>query len=126
MAGDDAAVPDGSVPGEVFTATFTFAAGQYDDDFHRLDAEIATFARALPGYLGEETWENPATGQISNVYYWGSLAALRQLMQYPTHREAKRRHGEWLAGYHVVIGKVLQHYGDGRIAHPLAAAGKSS
>lgn len=33
-------------------------------------------ARSTPGYLGEESWENTATGLISNVYYWESLEAL--------------------------------------------------
>ena len=54
----------------MFTSTFTFAAGNYDDGFHALDARIADMARAVLGYRGEETWENPATGLISNVYYW--------------------------------------------------------
>jgi len=40
----------------MFTSTFTFAKGQYDDAFHALDAVIAGVARAIPGYLGEEAW----------------------------------------------------------------------
>ena len=44
-----------------------FRAGQYDDEFHRLDRQIADMARATPGYLGEETWENAESGLIQNV-----------------------------------------------------------
>ena len=106
----------------MYTATFTFAKRQYDDAFHALDQAIAEAARATPGYLGEEAWENAATGLVSTVYYWASLEALQQLMDHPAHGVAKQRQAEWLDGYHVVIGQVLRSYGDGRIAHPLAGA----
>ncbi|QTD94281.1 antibiotic biosynthesis monooxygenase [Burkholderia anthina] len=69
-------------------STFIFRAGQYDDEFHRLDRRIADMARATPGYLGEETWENAEAGLIQNVYYWESEAAPRQLMQHPARQSA--------------------------------------
>lgn len=47
----------------MYTSTFIFRAGQYDDEFHRLDRQIADMARAIPGYAGEETWENAAAGR---------------------------------------------------------------
>lgn len=105
----------------MYTSTFTFAKGAYDDAFHALDATIAEVAKSIPGYLGEEAWENTALGLISNVYYWSSKEALQALMQHPSHLAAKARQGEWLAGYHVVIAEVVGSYGDGKIAHPLAA-----
>jgi heme-degrading monooxygenase HmoA len=104
----------------MFTATFTFAKGEFDEDFHALDGAIARQARALPGYLGEESWENPATGQVSNVYYWESLEALRPLMQLPEHLQAKAAQARWLRGYQVVIAQVVGNYGDGLLPHPLA------
>lgn len=112
----------------MYTSTFTFAPGEYDDDFHALDATIAQVARAIPGYLGEETWENPGTGQVSNVYYWATLDALQSLIHHPSHRQAKQQQDRWLRGYQVVIAEVIGAYGDGRIAHPLAgiAVRKSS
>ena len=103
----------------MFTSTFTFAAGAYDDEFHALDARIAEMARAIPGYLGEETWDNTAAGLISNVYYWDSMEALQQLMSHPAHREAKQAQARWLKGYQVVIAQVVRSYGDGGIPHPL-------
>ena len=105
-----------------YTATFTFAKRQFDDAFHALDQVIAEVARSLQGYRGEEAWENPTTGQISTVYYWESLEALQRLVEHPSHLEAKRRQGQWLAGYHVTIAQVLKRYGDGGIAHPLATS----
>ena len=104
----------------MYTATFTFAKRQFDDDFHALDQVIAATAKSLPGYLGEESWENPAAGLISNVYYWESMEALRALIDHPDHQAAKREQSRWLAGYQVVIAQVVGSYGDGRIDHPLA------
>jgi heme-degrading monooxygenase HmoA len=99
----------------VYSSTFIFAKKQYDDAFHRLDETIAAAAKAIPGYLGEEAWENPATGLVSNVYYWSSLEALQSLMSHPAHLQAKASHANWLAGYRVVIAQVLRAYGGGEI-----------
>lgn len=112
----------------MYSATFTFAKGEYDAEFHRRDQAIAEVARSIPGYLGEEAWENNETGLISTVYYWESLPALQQLMDHPEHVAAKQLQGRWLKGYHVTIAQVLRHYGDGGIAHPLGgvSAGHAS
>ena len=96
-----------------YSSTFIFAKKQFDDDFHRLDQQIAAAAKNLPGYLGEESWENSATGVVSNVYYWSSLEALQALMSHPTHLQAKAAQANWLAGYRVVIAKVMRAYGAG-------------
>jgi len=97
----------------VYSSTFIFAKKQFDDEFHRLDEAIARAAKDTPGYLGEESWENPATGLVSNVYYWSSLSALQALMEHPAHLRAKAAQANWLAGYRVVISKVMRAYGDG-------------
>ncbi|MDS0859061.1 antibiotic biosynthesis monooxygenase [Burkholderia pseudomultivorans] len=102
----------------MYASTFIFRAGQYDDEFHRLDRQIADIARATPGYLGEETWENVEAGLIQNVYYWESEESLQQLMRDPAHLEAKAKQARWLDGYRVVIAKVLREYGDGNLAKP--------
>jgi heme-degrading monooxygenase HmoA len=99
----------------MYTSTFIFAKKQFDEAFHRLDQEIAAVARAIPGYLGEETWENPSTGLVSNVYYWSSLEALQKLVQHPRHLEAKAAQQNWLAGYQVIISEVIRTYGDARL-----------
>jgi heme-degrading monooxygenase HmoA len=96
------------------STTFIFAKAQFDNEFHRLDEVIASAARATPGYLGEEAWENPSNGLISNVYYWASLEALQELVKHPTHLEAKSKQGNWLAGYQVVISQVIRTYGDAK------------
>lgn len=108
-----------SLPSMTYSSTFIFAAKPFDDEFHRLDQAIAQAARSIPGYLGEEAWENAATGQVSNVYYWASLESLEQLIRHPTHIEAKAAQSKWLDGYQVVISQVLRSYGDGKLPHVL-------
>lgn len=106
----------------MYSSTFIFAKKQFDDVFHRLDQEIAAMAKAIPGYLGEETWENGEAGLVSNVYYWESLEALQQLVKHPRHLEAKAAQDKWLDGYQVIISQVLRRYGDSKLNHHLPAA----
>ena len=105
----------------MYTSTFIFANRQFDDEFHRLDSAITEAARSMPGYLGEESWENASSGLVSNVYYWTSLEAMQALMQHPTHLEAKASQSKWLDGYQVVISQVLRSYGDSKLPHPLTS-----
>jgi heme-degrading monooxygenase HmoA len=106
----------------MYSSTFIFATKQFDDTFHRLDQEIAKVAKTIPGYLGEETWENSASGLTSNVYYWQSLDALQMLIQHPAHLEAKAAQSNWLNGYQVIISEVIRTYGDGALEHLLGSS----
>ena len=103
----------------MYSSTFIFAAKQFDGAFHRLDQEVAAIAKSIPGYIGEETWENSTAGLVSNVYYWESLEALQQLVKHPRHLEAKEKQENWLAGYQVIISQVIKTYGDGKLANLL-------
>lgn len=109
----------------MYSSTFIFAKAKWDDEFLRLDEAIAKAAKATPGYIGEESWENAAAGLVSNVYYWESLDALQALMRNPAHLEAKSKQANWLAGYQVVISQVLRTYGDGKLAGVLPTAGSA-
>lgn len=108
----------------MYSSTFIFAKKQFDDAFHRLDLEIASIAKEISGYLGEETWENAETGLVSNVYYWESLEALQILVRHPRHLEAKASQDNWLNGYQVIISQVIRTYGDSRLCKhlPIEAA----
>jgi len=108
----------------MYSSTFIFATKQFDEAFHRLDQEIASIAKSIPGYIGEETWENNETGLVSNVYYWESLEALQSLVRHPRHLKAKAVQDNWLNGYQVVISKVVRVYGDSKISQhlPIGAA----
>jgi hypothetical protein len=37
----------------MYTSTFTFAKGEFDDELHAIDNAIAQIAKSIPGYLGE-------------------------------------------------------------------------
>jgi heme-degrading monooxygenase HmoA len=105
----------------MYSATFIFDKKQYDETFYRLDQAIAEAAKQTAGYLGEEAWENPETGRISNVYYWETLESLEALMTHPKHLEAKAAQSQWLNGYQVIIAQVIRAYGDGKFEHPAAS-----
>ena len=102
----------------MISATFIFDKKQFDEEFYRLDREIAKIAKQAKGYLGEESWGNAETGRVANVYYWESMEALQALMQHPKHLEAKAKQAKWLGGYQIVIAEVLRAYGDNVFAHP--------
>lgn len=99
-------------PRPKYSSTFILEVDRLDDDFHRIDTEIAQRARLIPGFLGEEAWHNEETGLHSEVYYWADMDALRQLVAMDTHQLAKSRYGEWLGEYRVVIAEVQSIYGN--------------
>jgi hypothetical protein len=105
----------------MYSATFIFDKKQFDEKFYQLDEAIAEIAKQTSGYIGEETWENPENGRVSNVYYWHTMDGLQELMKNPKHLEAKAAQANWLNGYQVVISQVLRAYGDGEIPHPTAS-----
>lgn len=105
----------------MYSATFIFDKKQFDEAFYQLDKAIAEVAKQTSGYIGEEAWENPETGRVSNVYYWQSMDGLHELMKHPKHLKAKAAQSNWLNGYQVVISQVLRAYGDGTISHPTAS-----
>ena len=105
----------------MYSATFIFDKKQFDEEFYRLDQAIAEIAKQTSGYLGEEAWEHPETGRVSNVYYWQTMDGLHELMKHPKHLEAKTAQSNWLKGYQVIISQVLRAYGDGAISHPTAS-----
>jgi heme-degrading monooxygenase HmoA len=101
----------------MYSAAFIFRPGNYDDEFHRLNALIDEAASACEGFLGSETWQSGSGEVINATYYWTSLEELRRFSMHPKHLEAKKQYQRWYDGYHVVISEVLRSYGDDRIRH---------
>jgi len=93
-----------------------------DYELHQRDQAIVEIAQSIPGCLGEEAWENTASGLISTVYYWDSHEALRQPVEHPGQHAGGKLQGLWPEGDHVTIVHVLKRGGDGDISHPLADA----
>lgn len=94
---------------------FIFKPGTYDDDFHRLDAQIDKYARALPGFVKTETYTAPESGIVNAIYYFQDKKSVAHLAHFPQHREAKGQVQRWYDGYRIVISEVTATYGDGRL-----------
>lgn len=108
----------------MFIAAFHWLPGQYDEQFHELNARIDAVARANPGFVGAESWQGADGSRRCATYYWRDMASLQAFAHDPAHLEAKREYARWYDGYHIVISQVLRSYGDGRMPH-LAANARS-
>lgn len=100
---------------KLYTAAFIFEPGEYDDEFHRLDAEIEAFAQSLSGFAKTERWISPDQKVRNSVYYFTELAAIGQLESFAPHKEAKANYKKWYRGYRIEISEVTTTYGDGNL-----------
>ena len=103
----------------MFSAAFIFEPGEYDAEFHRLNALIDAVAQANAGYLGRESWAASEGTRRNVTYYWRDLDSLHAFARDPAHLEAKRQYARWYRGYHIVIAEVVRAYGDSAFAHPV-------
>lgn len=101
----------------IYSAAFIFVPGEYDAEFHRLNAIIDEVARSMPGFLGVDSWIAAEGDQRNVTYYWSDLETLREFSTHPAHQEAKRQYARWYKGYHIVVSEVLRSYGDGAFPH---------
>ena len=101
----------------MYVAQFIFEPTGYDEEFHRLDAEIQKVAESIIGYVGMEFWQSADGKQINAIYYWQTEASLHQFASHPKHKEAIAKYSQWYKGYHIVISKILHSYGDGNLLH---------
>jgi hypothetical protein len=62
----------------MFSISFIFRPGTYDDEFHRLDAATQTVTEATKGFLGAETWWSDDRSVCNAVYYWDDLRHLSE------------------------------------------------
>jgi heme-degrading monooxygenase HmoA len=109
----------------MFSVAFLWEPGDYDAEFHSLNARIDDVARALPGFRGVESWQATAGTRRNATYYWDTLETLQAFSTHPVHQEAKRQYARWYAGYHVVVAQVLRSYGDGAFEHATPNARRS-
>jgi len=103
-----------------YSSTFIFIGHGLDTSGHSFDDDIAAAARAIPGYLGEQVWGNPATGLSSRVFYWASADAFDALMRHPAQRAAEAAQGRDLDGYRVVMAEVDDLGDDGLLERSAA------
>ncbi len=101
----------------MYSASFIFKPGTYDDEFHRLNKLIGDIALNTQGYLGADSWFSADGETVNATYFWDSLESLKTFSSHPTHLEAKRQYSRWYDAYHIVISEVLKSYGDGAMEH---------
>ena len=96
----------------MISAQFIFKPGTYDDEFHRLDAEIEAYGATIPEFLGVEKWVS-FDGQTNNsMYYFETMDEMFQLSRSDAHREAKGKYQNWYDGYPIVVSEIVKSYGD--------------
>jgi heme-degrading monooxygenase HmoA len=101
----------------MYTASFIFEPGTYDEKFHELDALIEAAANTTAGYLGLEVWKSTDGLKTNAIYYWQTLESLKEFASHPKHVEAQRQYKRWYKGFHIVIAQVIKSYGDGALTH---------
>ncbi|MFH1600277.1 MAG: DUF4188 domain-containing protein [Pseudomonadota bacterium] len=101
----------------MYIAAFHWLPGHYDEQFHRLNAEIDAVSRANPGFIGVESWQSADGARRCATYYWRDLESLQAFSVAPAHLVAKREYARWYDGYQIVISQVVRSYGDQRMPH---------
>lgn len=101
----------------MFSCSFIFKPGKYDEEFHRLDTSIDDYAKSLEGYIGVDRWFSEDGTVTNSIYYWRDMESVSLFARFPDHLEAKEHYARWYDGYHIVISDVTASYGDGRIPH---------
>jgi heme-degrading monooxygenase HmoA len=101
----------------VFSISFIFKPGTYDDEFQRLDAAVGAVAKSTEGFLGSESWWSKDGTKCNAIYYWADLKHLSDFAQAMPHKEAKASYDRWYHGYQVVVAEIRSAYGDGRLEH---------
>lgn len=96
---------------------FVFEPGEYDDDFHTLDRQIAAYAESLPGFVGVETWHSSDLRIVNACYYFRDHSAVRDLSGFSGHLAAKEQYERWYRGYRIIVSEVTASYGDDRMPH---------
>ncbi|MBJ3814931.1 hypothetical protein F9C28_08325 [Shimwellia pseudoproteus] len=103
----------------MYLSSFIFDKKEYDDAFYALDGEIEALARALPGFIGMESFTDTATGRLLNNYYWQDQASMDALISGAMHLKAKRQSAQWIAGYQTIIAHIEGAH-NSNLDHPLA------
>lgn len=101
----------------MFSASFIFQPGEYDDEFHALNKAIDDVAQANEGFRGSEKWSSADGKKFNAIYYWEDMESLQSFARHPSHIEAKRKYRKWYDGYHIVISEIIRSYGDNNLSH---------
>jgi heme-degrading monooxygenase HmoA len=95
----------------VICCSFIFQAGEYDEEFHRLDNAIDIYAKALDGYIKVEKWFSSDKKTQNSMYYFTDMQTVEKLANLPAHLKAKEEVDRWYIDYEVEVYEVLKTYG---------------
>lgn len=96
----------------MYSASFIFQPGEYDDEFHRLNDEIDAVADSFDSFKGVEKWTSTDGKKFNAIYYWDNLDDLKAFARHPSHIEAKRQYKKWYDGFHIIVSEIIKSYGD--------------
>jgi heme-degrading monooxygenase HmoA len=97
---------------------FVFEPGEYDDEFHSLDAQIDEFATSLSGFISVHRWVSPDGRLRNSIYFFKDMESVRELAKFPQHLTAKQEVKRWYKSYQILITEVTASYGDGNLIYP--------
>ena len=97
---------------------FVFEPGEYDDQFHLLDAQIDVFASELSGFISVHRWVSQDGRLKNSIYFFKDMESVKALAKFPQHLVAKQEVKRWYKGYQILITEVTASYGDGNLIFP--------
>lgn len=92
--------------------SFIFEPLAYDEEFHRLDAEIAAYAKSLAGFVKVERWCSDDGLVRNSMYFFESMEPVLALAKFPAHSEAKSKVGKWYKHSRIDIFELTGRYGE--------------
>ncbi len=103
----------------MYSASFIFQPGDYDEEFHRLNDAIDDVAHSFDSFKGVEKWSSDDRKKFNAIYYWDNLEDLKKFAKHPSHIEAKKKYKKWYDGFHIVVSEIIKSYGDGRLGEQI-------
>ncbi len=97
--------------GHMICCSFVFEPGEYDDEFHRLDSLVDTYARSLVGFVRVDRWFSEDRRFQNSMYFFADYTAVKLLANYPQHLEAKAGVDRWYRSYRVDVFELKTSYG---------------
>lgn len=95
----------------MYCASFVFTPGDYDEEFHRLNTAIDTYAKSLDGYIKVESWQSISGAERNSMYYFKDLESIKNLANLPAHQKAKNEVDSWYEDYRIEIFEITETYG---------------
>src|SRR5689334_1120967 len=87
----------------MYCATFTFAKGEYDDEFHQRDQAITDIAKSVASFQADDGSGNTAAEVTSTASYWETLETLHEPTEHTAPPVVTQLQGESWQGHLVIL-----------------------